>query len=63
MKKWGGSGGIDKLDAYVPQPSAQSLRNIKTHLMFLSFLIWPRNISHYVPRGFDVAEEHKDSAS
>jgi hypothetical protein len=35
-------------------------RNIMTHLMFLSFLTWPRNISHYVPRRSDVAEEHKD---
>jgi hypothetical protein len=46
MKKWIGSGGIDKLGAYVAQPRP---RNIRTHLMFLSFLVWLRNISHYVP--------------
>jgi hypothetical protein len=27
--------------------------------MFLSFLIWLRNISRYIPRGSDVTEEHK----
>jgi hypothetical protein len=34
---------------------------LDSHLMFLSFLTWPRNINRYVPRGSDVAEKHKDS--
>jgi hypothetical protein len=35
-------------------------RNIRAHLMFLSFLIWLMNINHYVPQGSDLVEEHKD---
>jgi hypothetical protein len=36
------------------------LGDIRTHLILLSFLTWPRNISYYGSRGSDVAEEHKD---
>jgi hypothetical protein len=49
MEKWAGPGRIHKLGAY-----------IRTHLMFLSYLIQLRNISRYVPRGSDLDEEHKD---
>jgi hypothetical protein len=63
MKKWSGSGGDNKLGAYVPWPGAQRPRNIKTHLMFLGFQVWSRNISRYVPRGFNLIEEHKEGST
>jgi hypothetical protein len=53
MKKWVGSGRIDKLGAYVPRPGT-------THLIFLSFIIWRMNICRYIPQRSDLAEEHKD---
>jgi hypothetical protein len=57
MEKWAGPGRIHKLGAYIPRPRP---RNIRSHLMFLSYLIQLRNISCYVPRGSDLDEEHKD---
>jgi hypothetical protein len=40
--------------------SSDGPRNIRTDLMFLSFLTWPWNISCYVSQRSDVAEEHND---